>query len=102
MGGGAHACNMLRLGRPVGVYPRLEARLAEIRIGGRDYKKLTQSAIQSRIGMVLQTPHLFSGTIEDNIRYGRLDASDEDVREAARVALHQEPVEVAEFVAFRL
>ena len=36
--------------------------------------------------MVLQTPHLFSGTIEDNIRYGRLDASDDEVREAARVA----------------
>jgi hypothetical protein len=36
MGGGAHACSMLRLGRPLGVYPRLEARLAEIRIGGRD------------------------------------------------------------------
>ena len=56
-----------------------------IRIGGRDYGELTQTAIQSRIGMVLQTPHLFSGTIEDNIRYGRLDASDEEVREAARV-----------------
>jgi len=57
-----------------------------IRIGGRDYGELTQSAIQSRIGMVLQTPHLFSGTIEDNIRYGRLDASDDEVREAARTA----------------
>jgi ATP-binding cassette subfamily B protein len=57
-----------------------------IRIGGRDYAELTQAAIQSRIGMVLQTPHLFSGTIEDNVRYGRLDASDEEVREAARVA----------------
>jgi ATP-binding cassette subfamily B protein len=57
-----------------------------IRVGGRDYGELTQAAIQSRIGMVLQTPHLFSGTIEDNIRYGRLDASDEEVREAARVA----------------
>jgi ATP-binding cassette subfamily B protein len=57
-----------------------------IRIDGRDYRELTQGAIQSRIGMVLQTPHLFSGTIEDNIRYGRLDAGDEDVREAARVA----------------
>jgi ATP-binding cassette subfamily B protein len=36
--------------------------------------------------MVLQTPHLFSGTIEDNIRYGRLDASEKEVREAARIA----------------
>jgi ATP-binding cassette subfamily B protein len=57
-----------------------------IRIGGLDYTSLTQYAIQSRIGMVLQTPHLFSGTIRDNIRYGRLDAIDEDVEEAARLA----------------
>lgn len=57
-----------------------------IRIGGLDYTSLTQYAIQSRIGMVLQTPHLFSGTIRDNIRYGRLDATDEDVEGAARLA----------------
>jgi ATP-binding cassette subfamily B protein len=47
---------------------------------------MTQHAIQSRIGMVLQTPHLFSGTISDNIRYGRLDATDEEIEEAARMA----------------
>jgi len=57
-----------------------------IRIAGRDYTELTQHAIQSRIGMVLQTPHLFSGTIRDNIRYGRLDATDDEVEEAARIA----------------
>jgi ATP-binding cassette subfamily B protein len=57
-----------------------------IRLTGRDYTELTLHAIQSRIGMVLQTPHLFSGTIRDNIRYGRLDASDEDVEAAARLA----------------
>jgi len=57
-----------------------------IRIAGRDYTELTQHAIQSRIGMVLQTPHLFSGTIRENIRYGRLDATDEQVEEAARIA----------------
>ena len=58
----------------------------EIRIGGRDYTEMTQRGIQSRIGMVLQTPHLFSGTIRDNIRYGRLDATDEEVVEAAKIA----------------
>ncbi len=58
----------------------------KIRIGGRDYTEMTQRGIQSRIGMVLQTPHLFSGTIRDNIRYGRLDATDEEVVEAAKVA----------------
>ena len=57
-----------------------------IRLVGRDYTELTLHAIQSRIGMVLQTPHLFSGTIRDNIRYGRLDASDEEVEAAARLA----------------
>ncbi len=57
-----------------------------IRIAGRDYRELTQHAIHSRIGMVLQTPHLFSGTIRDNIRYGRLGASDDEVVQAAKVA----------------
>lgn len=57
-----------------------------ITIGGRDYTELSLHAIQSRIGMVLQTPHLFSGTIRDNIRYGRLDATDEEIEQAARLA----------------
>ena len=55
-----------------------------IRIAGMDYTQMTQRAIQSRIGMVLQTPHLFSGTIRENLRYGRLDATDEQVEAAAR------------------
>jgi len=57
-----------------------------IRFNGRDYRTMTQHAIQSRIGMVLQTPHLFSGTVLENLRYGRLDASDDEVVEAARMA----------------
>ncbi len=56
-----------------------------IRIGDQDYTDFTQRAIQSRIGMVLQTPHLFSGTIRENLRYGRLDASDAEIEEAARM-----------------
>jgi ATP-binding cassette subfamily B protein len=63
-----------------------EPKRGVIRIGGRDYKDLTLHAIQSRIGVVLQTPHLFSGTIRENIRYGRLGASDEEVEAAARIA----------------
>jgi len=58
----------------------------EIRIAGRDSRCLPLHAIQSRIGMVLQTPHLFSGTVRENIRYGRLDASDAEVEDAARAA----------------
>ncbi len=57
-----------------------------IRIGGIDYRKITQHALQSRIGVVLQTPHLFSGTIRENIRYGKLDATDEEIEHAARLA----------------
>jgi len=57
-----------------------------IRIGGQDYTRLSLHAIQSRIGMVLQTPHLFSGGVRENIRYGRLDATDEEVEAAARLA----------------
>lgn len=63
-----------------------EPKAGFIRIGGIDYTSFTLHAIQSRIGMVLQTPHLFSGTIRDNIRYGRLDATDEEVEEAAKLA----------------
>jgi ATP-binding cassette subfamily B protein len=57
-----------------------------ITVGGRDYTELSLHAIQSRIGMVLQTPHLFSGTIRENLRYGRLDASDEEIEAAAELA----------------
>jgi ATP-binding cassette subfamily B protein len=63
-----------------------EPRRGAIRIGGRDYTELSLRAIQSRIGVVLQTPHLFSGTVRENIRYGRLEASDEEVEAAARLA----------------
>jgi ATP-binding cassette, subfamily B, bacterial len=63
-----------------------EPRTGTICIGGRDYKEISLNAIQSRIGMVLQTPHLFSGSIRDNIRYGKLDASDEEVEAAATLA----------------
>ena len=57
-----------------------------IRIGGQDYRELTLHAIQSRIGMVLQTPHLFSGSIRENIRYGKLDATSEEIEAAAKLA----------------
>jgi ATP-binding cassette, subfamily B, bacterial len=57
-----------------------------IRINGRDYTNYTMQSLQSRIGVVLQTPHLFSGTIRENIRYGRLDASEADIEQAAKVA----------------
>ncbi len=63
-----------------------EPKRGVIRMAGRDYRELKLHAIQSRIGMVLQTPHLFSGTVMENIRYGRLDATDEEVVAAAKMA----------------
>ncbi len=63
-----------------------EPKQGSIYIGGRDYTELSLHAIQSRIGIVLQTPHLFSGTIQENIRYGRLNATDVEIEEAARIA----------------
>jgi len=63
-----------------------EPRKGVIRMAEHDYTELSLHAIQSRVGIVLQTPHLFSGAIRENIRYGRLEATDEQVEEAARVA----------------
>src|SRR5947209_10930894 len=53
-------------------------------IDGYDVRDVTQRSLRSQIGIVLQEPFLFTGTIRDNIRYGRLDASDEEIEEAAR------------------
>lgn len=63
-----------------------EPKHGTITINGMDYTHFTQHAIQSRIGVVLQTPHLFSGTILENIRYGKLDATDEEIETAAQLA----------------
>ncbi|MBN1285107.1 MAG: ABC transporter ATP-binding protein [Anaerolineae bacterium] len=63
-----------------------EPKRGVVRIGDHDYTGLTLNAIQSRIGVVLQTPHLFSGTIRENLRYGKLDATDDEVEAAAKVA----------------
>ncbi len=55
-----------------------------ILIDGRDYRERSQLWLHSNIGYVLQNPHLFSGTVMENIRYGRLDATDEEVYAAAK------------------
>jgi ATP-binding cassette, subfamily B, bacterial len=63
-----------------------EPKKGRICINGRDYTEYSLHAIQSRLGIVLQTPHLFSGAVRDNIRYGRLDAGDDEIIEAAKLA----------------
>ena len=55
-----------------------------ILIDGRDYRERSQLWLHSNIGYVLQTPHLFSGSVKENIRYGRLDATDEEIIAAAK------------------
>lgn len=63
-----------------------EPKRGRVLINGRDYTEYTLESIHDKIGIVLQTPHLFSGTVRDNIRYGWLEASDADVEEAAKLA----------------
>lgn len=55
-----------------------------IRIGGRDVRTMPRSEVRGLFGMVLQDTWLFNGTIRDNLRYGRLDATDEEVVAAAK------------------
>ena len=56
-----------------------------ILIDGKDYRERSILWLHSSIGYVLQTPHLFSGSVRDNIRYGRLDATDEEIEAAAKL-----------------
>lgn len=57
----------------------------EILIDGVNYKKRSQAWLQSNLGYVLQTPHLFSGTVGNNIRYGKLSATDDEIIKAAKL-----------------
>ena len=58
----------------------------EILIDGRDVKDYKRDFLRDNIAMVLQDTHLFTGTVKDNIRYGRLDATDEEIVAAAKTA----------------
>jgi ATP-binding cassette subfamily B protein len=62
-----------------------EPSAGEILVDGRDYRERSQLWLHGALGYVLQSPHLFSGTIRENIRYGRLSATDEEVEAAARI-----------------
>ena len=57
----------------------------QVLIDGRDARERSQLWLHSNIGYVLQTPHLFSGTIRENLRYGRPDATDEEIWQALRM-----------------
>ena len=57
-----------------------------IRLDGQDLRDLSMATLRSNVAVVLQDNFLFAGTIADNIRYGKLDASDDEVEQAARIA----------------
>lgn len=63
-----------------------DVKVGVVQIDGFDIRQVTQNSLRSQMGMVTQEPFLFSSTIMENIRYGRLEASDEEVYEAARAA----------------
>lgn len=56
-----------------------------VKVDGKDYKERSQLWLQSSLGYVLQAPHLFSGTIRENIAFGRPDASLEEIKAAAKM-----------------
>jgi ATP-binding cassette subfamily B protein len=62
-----------------------EPTAGEILLGGVDYRRRSLRWLQSNLGVVLQSPHLFKGTVRENIRYGRLDADDSQVEAVARM-----------------
>ncbi|RPI17947.1 MAG: ABC transporter ATP-binding protein [Ignavibacteriae bacterium] len=55
-----------------------------LKIDGLDYKDMTMHSLRSQLGVVLQTPHLFSGTVKENIIYGRANATEDEITEALR------------------
>ncbi len=57
-----------------------------LKIDGKDYTQSTLKSLRSQMGIVLQTPHLFSGTMRENIVYGRQEATDKEVKEALQIA----------------
>jgi len=70
-----------------------DAASGSVRIGGTDVRSLSQDQLRKHIALVPQKAVLFSGSVQDNIRYGKEDATDEEVREAAKTAQALEFIE---------
>jgi ABC-type multidrug transport system fused ATPase/permease subunit len=67
-----------------------EPQKGTVTIDGNDIQKVTLNSLHKRMGVVLQEPFLFSGTIMENIKYGKLDASDDEVKQVAKiVGIHE-------------
>ena len=65
----------------------------QVLIDGRDVRERSQLWLHSNIGYVLQTPHLFSGTVRENLRYGKPDATDEEIMRALKLVSAADVVE---------
>ena len=63
-----------------------EIRSGSITYDGIDVRRIRKADLRRSLGVVLQDTHLFTGTVADNIRFGKLDATDEEIRQAARIA----------------
>lgn len=70
-----------------------DVRAGSVRIDGYDVRDLTLKSLREAVGIVQQDVYLFSGSIAENIRYGRPDATDDEVRQAARLAGAEEFIE---------
>lgn len=74
-----------------------DVRLGAVLIDGRDIRDVSMRSLRRQMGVVLQDPFLFPGSVKENIRYGRLDATDQEVRAAAEaVGAHEFIVELPE------
>ena len=71
----------------VSLIPRLfDVGEGEILVGGKNVKEITKEALRKTVSIVLQRPVLFSGTIEDNLRHGKVDATEEEMERAAKIS----------------
>lgn len=68
----------------------------QVLIDGRDARERSQLWLHSNIGYVLQTPHLFSGSVRDNLRYGKPDATDDEIWQALKLVSAESVVEKME------
>lgn len=61
-----------------------DPQVGAVKIDGIDLRAVTQASLRAQMGIVLQDPFLFDGTVKENIRFGRLDATDQEIEAAAR------------------
>ena len=74
-----------------------DIRSGSITIDGHNIRQVTRSSLRRQVGLVLQEPFLFSGSIRDNIRYGRLDATQEEIEATARAVNVHDFIESLDF-----